>query len=237
MKVDVLAIGAHPDDVELGVGGLVCKLCQAGYRVVIVDLTEGELASRGTVAERRTEAENAAAILGVAERENVGLPDGGLVNTPEQRRILARFIRKYRPQVLLAPMKDDRHPDHHAAHFLAQDANYFAGVAGVDAGHSPYRVPHVYYYRVYGDSSSPQFVIDVSAQMEKKLEALRAYRSQFHNPDYQGEPTYVASPEFWESIQARAASLGARIGVACAEGLHIDTPVVIELPIGLEPPA
>ncbi len=234
MKADVLVVGAHPDDVEIGLGGTVAKLCRAGYRVVILDLTRGESGTRGSAEERAAEATRASEILGVAARENAGLPDGGLANTLEQRRVVATFIRKYAPRILIAPMDNDKHPDHNAAHELVRDSNYLAGVGGFQASYDRYRTKWVYYYRVYVDAESPHLVLDISPEMETKLQALRAYVSQFYNPDYRGETTYISTPEFWEAIKARAMLLGARIQVQYAEGLYIKDPVAITTLPGLE---
>lgn len=213
MTLDVLAIGAHPDDVEVGIGGVVRKLVEQGHQVGILDLTQGELGSRGTVEERRTEAQQAAEILGAVCRENAQLPDGSLANTTEQQRKVIPFIRMYRPRVILAPMRGDLHPDHDAAHFLVRDANHFAGLTKLDAdsGLEPWRAERVYFYGVYRELEMPTLVVEVSAEFEVKLEALRAFRSQFHNPEYDGPKTYIASEQFWESMKTRAAYWGTRL--------------------------
>ena len=234
MPVDILAIGAHPDDVEVGIGGLVRKLSLAGRRVGILDLTQGELGSRGTVEERRQEAADAARILGVADRQNACLPDGALANTSEMQRVLVPLLRRFRPRVLLAPYDNDRHPDHSAAHALARDANYFAGLARIETDAPPHRAPVVYYYRVYGEPTTPQFVVDITGEFDTKLEALRAHRSQFFNPEYEGTPTYVSSEQFWDSIRVKAAYWGKCIGVAYGEPLYVQTPLGVNVPPGME---
>lgn len=238
MTVDVLAIGAHPDDADLGVGGLLCKLAHAGKRAAILDLTEGELSSRGTVEERRQEAEESARILGLAERRNAGLPDGGVANVPDQRLILIRAIRALCPRVLLAPMVPDRHPDHAAAHNLAKDANFFAGVHGIDTGQAPHRAEAVYYYHAYQEiEREPTHVVDISTVFGQKLDAIRAFRSQFYNPDYPGPATHIASRVFWEQIETRAAYWGGRTGVSHGEPLYGTMPVAMNLPPELEDPS
>lgn len=235
MNIDVLAIGAHPDDADLGVGGLLCKLALAGKRAVVLDLTKGELGSRGTVEERRVEAAEAAKLLGILGRQNAGLPDGGIANTPEQRLTLIRILRELKPTVILAPMAPDRHPDHTAAHELVRDANFFAGVHGVDTGQAPHRAATTYYYRAYeGTGESPSHVVDISAVFEQKLAALRAFRSQFYNPDYAGPETMIASPAFWDAIRTRAEYWGNRIGVRYGEPLYGTLPVAMDLPPELE---
>ncbi len=234
MAVDILAIGAHPDDVEVGIGGLVRKLTLAGRRVGILDLTQGEMGSRGSVVERRQEASDAARILGVSERENARLPDGALANTSELQRALIPFLRRFHPRVLLAPYDNDRHPDHTAAHGLVRDANYFAGLTRIESDAPPHRAPLVYYYRVYGETTAPQFVVDISNEFDAKIDALRAYRSQFFNPEYEGAPTFVSSEQFWDSIRVKAAYWGKSIGVTYGEPLYVQTPLGVQIPPGME---
>jgi bacillithiol biosynthesis deacetylase BshB1 len=234
VTVDVVAIGPHPDDVEVGIGALVHKLVHRGFKVAILDLTAGELGSRGTAAEREKESEAAAEILGVVARKNVGLPDSGLENADEQRRAIVPFLREWRPSLILASMSDDRHPDHEAAHVLVRDANYISGLAKIETRQEPHRAPHLMYYRVYKDPSPPQCVIDVSAHFEKQIEALQAHRSQFYNPSYEGPQTYVSSKSFWEGIRLRAAYWGSRIGTEYATPLYATSPIIMDLPPGLE---
>jgi len=222
---EILAIGAHPDDVEVGVGGLVAKLTRAGKRVAILDLTEGERGSRGTVEERRIEAEKASKILGVAHRFSARLPDGGIANIDAMRREIVEVVRALRPAVLIAPMHTDRHPDHDAAHYLVRDANYLAGLQKFEGAHAPHRAGQVYYYRVYGDWTPPSAVIDVSETFEIKQAALRAYASQFFNPEYEGTETYVSSEAFWNGIVTRAAYWGSRIGRTYGEPVYTDGPI------------
>lgn len=230
---DLLAVGAHPDDVEVGVGGSVAKAARLGKRVAILDLTEGELASRGSVEERREEARAAAKILGVVHRANAALPDGGIANTEAQRKTLIAVLRTLRPRVLLCPMHTDRHPDHDAAHHLLRDANYLAGLARMHTGQPPHRAAHVYYYRVYGETAPPSAVIDISDTFETKLAALRAYKSQLFNPQYEGAATFVSSEAFWNAIAARAAYWGARIGATHGEPIYSDAPIGLPIFPGL----
>jgi len=252
LSVDVLAVGAHPDDVEVGIGGLVRKLADQGRSIAILDLTRGEMGSRGSVKERREEAREAARVLGAACRENARLPDGALSNTAEQQRAIIPFIRRFQPDVILAPMRGDLHPDHEAAHYLLRDANHFAGLAKLDpeSEWGPWRAPRVYFYSVYREPAMPALIVDVTKQFGAKMDALRAYRSQFHNPDYDGPQTYIASEQFWEGMRARAAYWGTRLvsihganqhtadrvdeGVLCGECLFSDVPVTVEALPGLE---
>jgi len=180
------------------------------------------------------EAGNAAGILGVAIRENARLPDSRITNSAEHQRTLIPLFRTLRPRIIFAPMPNDRHPDHEAAHALVRDANYFAGLARINSGDRPHRAERMYFYRVYGDPTPPTFVVDISEHFDTKIEALRAYGSQFCNPDYDGEFTYVSSEAFWESIRTRALYWGSRIGTAYGEPVYAEVPVALDLPPGLE---
>lgn len=236
MSVDILAIGAHPDDVDLGVGGTLLALADQGYSIAILDLTQGESASRGSVAERMKEADKAADILAVEDRYNAELPDGGLANTTEQQRKLIPFIRALRPMVILTHRAADRHPDHRAAHDLVRDANFFAGVASIATEEGPYRAPTLYYYNPYfDDATQPDMVMDVSEYFDQKIEALQAYHSQFFNPDYGGPDTLISSEGFWDSIRTRAAYWGNRIDSEYGEPLYVDAPIGIDTLPCLEP--
>lgn len=238
MSIDVLVVGAHPDDADLGLGGLLCKLSQAGKSTAILDLTEGELSSRGTVAERQVEAAESARILGLSSRLNAQLPDGGIANTLEQRRIVVEFIRQLRPRVLIAPRRPDRHPDHEAAHDLVKDAHFFSGVHGLKTESPAWRAPSLYGYTAYFEGAAPPtHVVDISTVFEQKLEALRAFRSQFHNVDYDGPETLVASSQFWDAITTRAAYWGNTIGVRYGEPLYGTLPLAMNLPPELEEPS
>jgi bacillithiol biosynthesis deacetylase BshB1 len=235
--VDLLAIGAHPDDVELGAGGALLRAIEAGLRVGVLDLTRGELSSRGTVSERQSEAERAAQLLGLATRENAELPDGGLANTDEQRREVIPFIRALKPKVLLTHADLDRHPDHAMAHGLVRDANFFAGITSIETDAQPYRAERIYFFHPYHDSAQePRFVMDISGQFERKLEVLRAHASQFHNEDYSGDDTHVSSAQFWEGIRNRAAYWGNKIGVRYGESFHFEGPLKLDCFPELESP-
>lgn len=231
MSLDFLVIGPHPDDAEIGAGGTLALLAKRGLKTGILDLTLGELSTRGTVEERAEEAANAARALGVNTRENAGLPDGGLANTPEQRLVIIDLIRRLRPRVLVVPQAPDRHPDHTAAHTLCEEANFLAGLAKIKTEHAPHRAETVLFYHPYAQQESmPAFVQDISETFEAKLAALRCYQSQFHNPGYGGAQTFVSSPAFWEGISARAAYWGARIGVHHGEPFYARGPLALDIP-------
>lgn len=235
MNVDVLAIGAHPDDVDLGVGGTLLLLAAQGFTTAILDLSQGEAASRGTPDERVREADRSARVLQVRERYNAELPDGGIENTQDQRLRVIPFIRALRPAVILSHHATDRHPDHGAAHALVRDANFFAGVSSIETDEEPYRAPNLYFFHPYQDSADPPaMVMDVSDFFERKMRALKSFKSQLYNPDYAGPATYVSSPEFWDSITTRAAYWGGRAGVTFGEPLYAQGPLLMNYVPGLE---
>jgi bacillithiol biosynthesis deacetylase BshB1 len=219
--LDVLAIGAHPDDIELSCGGTIIKLVEGGNRVGIVDLTDGELGTRGTSETRLREAAEAARILGVYVRESLHIRDGRIENSEDNQHRLIRVIRKYRPKLLLFPASADRHPDHVNAHILSRESWFYAGLQKlrtVEEGVSqePYR-PDKYYTYMQWFESIPSFVIDVSAQYEKRTQAVLAFRSQFYNPESTERATALSSPEFLEMLHTRYSYYGDRIGVQYGE--------------------
>ncbi|MDY0932213.1 MULTISPECIES: bacillithiol biosynthesis deacetylase BshB1 [unclassified Chryseobacterium] len=222
MKTDILAFGAHPDDVELGCGGTIAKLISEGKTCVIVDLTKGELGTRGTDQTRKEEATEAAKILGVAARENLGLKDGFLVNSEEYQMEIVKMIRKYRPEIVLANAIDDRHPDHAKAAKLVSDACFLAGLRKIetvlnDQVQEVWRPKQVFHY-IQWKHIQPEFVIDISEHLEKKLEACMAFKTQFYDPTSKEPETPITSKDFYESLTYRAQDLGRLSGVTYAEG-------------------
>ncbi len=227
-SLDVLALAAHPDDVELCAGGTVCTLANAGYDVGIVDFTRGEMASRGTPELRLKEAKAAAEVIGLAARENLGLPDGDIANSKANQRAVVRVIRRYRPSVVLINSLECRHPDHCAAARLSIDAMYYAGLRKLstteDDGtpQEPWRPHHVLHY-MQAVPFEPTFVVDVSEVWEQRIEALQAFKSQFFNPDYEAreeEPeTFVSNPSFFKWVEARARTYGYTVGATYGEPL------------------
>jgi len=226
MNLDVLALAAHPDDVELSCGGTVALMVRQGYKVGVVDFTEGELGSRGTPALRREEAAAAAAILGLSARENLGLPDGDIANTKENQRQVVRVLRRYRPHVLLINAPDCRHPDHPAAAQLATSAVFYAGLRKMEtqeddgSPQAPWRPHHVLHY-MQTIPFEPTFVVDVTETWAQRIEALQAFRSQFFNPAYtpsEEEPeTFISNPAFFQWIEARARTYGYQVGAEYGE--------------------
>ena len=225
MKLDVLAIGAHPDDVELGCGGTLALLAGQGRKVGILHLTRGELGTRGTAAERHAEAERAAAALGAIDLDFLECGDGALRNGPAEEDALIEVLRRWRPDLILGPTPRDRHPDHARAHALVEAASFYAGLANraphLGSSGPPHRPAAVFSYMQH-DLFTPSFIVDVTAAWEAKMESLRAYRSQIHQPDQEqkedGQPvTKVSTPDFRFAVEGRARHFGLLIGATFGE--------------------
>jgi bacillithiol biosynthesis deacetylase BshB1 len=228
--VDVIAIGAHPDDAELGCGGTLAKMKKLNYNMAIIDLTEGELGSRGTVKQRYSEAAEASKILGLTFRKNLKLPDGQISASLENRNRVIEIIRKTKPRLILAPYHDDRHPDHVQANRLVTEAWFYSGVKKVlpeIPPHRPYRI--LYYMAKY--EFKPSFVIDISDEFDTKFKALSAYKSQFYNPEWPEEQTFISSRWFMESVDFRARHYGWMAGVKYGEPFWIRESIAIDDPI------
>jgi len=224
MKLDVLAIGAHPDDVDLSCGGTVAKLVKQGRKVGIADLTRGELGTRGSEAIRAAEAAEAARVLGVHAREILGMPDGNLETTLDNRLKIVRIIRKYQPDVLLIPYPVDRHPDHEHAHTLSREAWFAAGLAKVETSldgtpQEPFR-PRAYYYYMQWFEFQPSFIVDISEEFEQRMDCVRAFKSQFYDPDSNERQTILSTPEFLEMLRTRMAYYGDKIGKKYGEPFY-----------------
>lgn len=222
MKLDILVLAAHPDDAELGCGGTIIKHIKAGHRVGVVDLTRGELGTRGTAQTRDQEAAASAIILGLSIRENLNLQDGFFQNNRENQLVVVRAIRKYQPTIVLANAIVDRHPDHGRASDLAFDSCFLSGLAKVETkdGDKPqlaWRPKSVFHY-IQSRFIEPDFVIDVSDSWEKKLEAIRAYKTQFFDPSSKEPETYISNPGFLKLIEARSIEMGYAIGAQHGEG-------------------
>ncbi len=228
-KLDVLVFGAHPDDVELGIGGTVAKLSKKGVKVGIIDLTQGEMGSRGSVEERIIESINAGKVLNVEVRENLKLPDAQISTIWEQKLEVIKVIRKYTPEIIIAPMKEDKHPDHHNAHFLIREANYLSGLHKIKTEQTPYRCQTIIYYYPYYEIIFPSLLIDISTEFETKILALKEHKSQFFNPHYKGPETYISSDRFWKSIEDRSSYWGSKINTKYAEAIFLIEPVNIEV--------
>ncbi|HEX4952613.1 MAG TPA: bacillithiol biosynthesis deacetylase BshB1 [Thermoanaerobaculia bacterium] len=235
-SLDVLAIGAHPDDVELGCGGTLALLAGRGRRVGILHLTRGEAGTRGTVAERRREAEAAAEALGAVALEMLDCGDGALRHGPEEEDALIAVLRRLRPELVLGPTPADRHPDHGRAHRLVAAACFYAGLARRGDGGEPHRPAATFSYMQH-DPFVPSFVVDVTAGWERKQAALDAYTSQIHQPgQVRAEPmTKVASPDFRLGVEGRARHFGELIGATFGEPFLSRLPLAVADPMNLLP--
>jgi N-acetylglucosamine malate deacetylase 1 len=223
MKLDVLAIGAHPDDVELGCSGTLINEIKRGKKVGIIDLTEGELGTRGTVETRYAEATQAAAIMGISARENLKMRDGFFKNDEAHQMQLVQVLRKYRPDIVIGNILEDRHPDHGKAGWMIYDACFLSGLLQVktvdDLGHPQEKWrPRMLLHYIQDRFYEPDLIIDVSEVWEQRMQAIRAYKTQFFDPTSTEPQTYLSNPEFIEALSARARLLGKRIGVKYAEG-------------------
>lgn len=222
MKLDILAFGIHPDDVELGCSGTLMAAIADGKKVGVIDMTRGELGTRGTIDTRKTEAARAAAIMGIDVRENLGMADGFFKNDEPHQRKVIEMIRKYQPQVILANAFEDRHPDHGRSARLVADAAFLSGLRKIETVadgvvQDPWKPAYVFHY-IQDRFIEPSFVVDISGFMDKKMEAVMAYGTQFFNPDLNEPQTYISSSQFIETVKGRALMMGKRIGVAFAEG-------------------
>jgi N-acetylglucosamine malate deacetylase 1 len=225
VPLDLLAFGAHPDDIEIGLGGCVARHTAEGSSVGLCDLTAGELGSNGTPEERRVEAELAAAVLGASFRENLGWPDGGITGDDQQLRSAVDCIRSHQPRTVAIPYWQDRHPDHVAASQVLATACHRSGLRRYETTHDAWRPEWTCYYFI-NDSAPPSFVVDVSAWYERKRAALACHRTQFA-PDGEGVvATRLVGAAFRQLVESRDAQFGALVGVAFAEGLVVREPLV-----------
>lgn len=226
MKLDILVLAAHPDDAELGCGGTIAKHIGLGHKVGIVDLTRGELGTRGTPETRQQEAEASATILGIAVRENLDLRDGFFQNDPESQLAVIRLIRKYQPRIILANAVYDRHIDHGKGANLAYDASFLSGLVKVEtrdesgAIQQPWR-PDTFYHYVQSQFITPDFIVDITAEWEIKMKAIMAFTSQFFNPNSSEPETYISKPGFLKMLEGRAVEYGHAIGATYGEGYTV----------------
>ena len=232
---DVVAFGPHPDDVELCCGGTIAKLCAAGYKVGVVDLTQGELGSQGSIETRAEEARAASNVLGLSFRENLKLPDGGLQFSNEQVQIIVKTLRELRPEIVLVPYHQGRHPDHVAASELLTKASFLSGLKNYKTqdANEVFRPKQVLYYQMRYQFS-PSILINISEFKEKKLEAINCYKSQVvRDSSHQNDPDapLISSPLSVSSLQARDQYYGAMIGVKSAEPFFLRSPLAISDPI------
>lgn len=235
MKLDLLILAAHPDDAELGCAGTIAKHISLGYKVGIVDLTQGDLGTRGTIESRAEEAAAAAAILGVSVRENLKLRDGFFRNDEEHQLKVIRAIRKYQPEIVLANATHDRHSDHGRASALEYDACFLSGLVKIETvdeqgrKQQPWRPRSVYHY-IQSVMIQPDFIVDVSDFWDLKMQAIKAFKSQFFDPSSAEPETYISKPGFLRMIESRAVEFGHAINAQYGEGYtHRQTPGVNDL--------
>ena len=232
MKLDILAFGAHPDDVELSCSATIAKEISLGKKVGIVDLTRGELGTRGSAELRDKEAAKAAEILGVSVRENLGFADGFFVNDKKHQLEIIKMIRKYQPEIVLCNAIDDRHIDHPKGSKIVSDACFLSGLLKIETEFNgnkqeKWRPKQVYHY-IQWKNIEPDFVVDVTGFMDKKNASVMAYSSQFFDPDSKEPETPITSKNFTDSIEYRARDLGRLIGVDFAEGYTSERYVAVE---------
>lgn len=223
LKLDILVLPVHPDDAELGCAGVILKEVALGKKVGVIDLTRGELGTRGTARIRKEEAAASAKILGLTVRDNLSLPDGFFENTKPYQLKVIEVIRKYQPEIVITNAYYDRHPDHGRASELVETAAFLAGLRKVETicdgkAQEAWR-PGLVLHFIQDNYIKPDILIDVTAYWDKKVESIKAFGSQFFNPEWQNEPqTYISSPEFIEVVESRAREFGKSIGVKYAEG-------------------
>ncbi len=232
MKLDILAFGAHPDDVELGCGGTIAKEVAHGKKVGIIDLTRGELGTRGTAETRDEEAFNAAKILGVSMRTNMEFSDGFFVNDKIHQLEIIKMIRKYQPEIILCNAIDDRHIDHGKGSKLVSDACFLSGLVKIETKddgilQKPWRPKQVYHY-IQWKNLDPDLAVDVSGFIDKKMEAVLAYKTQFFDTNSKEPETPISSKNFTDSIIYRARDLGRLVSVEYAEGFTVERYVTVD---------
>lgn len=226
MKLDILAFGAHPDDVELGCSGTILKEISLGKTVGIIDLTRGELGTRGSAEIRDQEANDAAKILGVSVRENLNMRDGFFVNDEKHQLEIIKMIRKYQPEIVLCNAIDDRHIDHGKGSKLVSDACFLSGLLKIETvldgeTQKPWR-PKVVYHYIQWKNIEPDFVVDITGFTDTKIQSILAYRSQFYDPNSKEPESPISSKNFLESLNYRSRDLGRLTGVEHAEGFTVE---------------
>ena len=230
-SVDIIFFGAHPDDVELSCGGTVAKCVKDGLRVAIVDLTRGEMGTRGTAQTRKREAANAAKALGCTFRQQLDFGDGNLQTGREQELQIIEILRRTTPKLVVGPWPDDRHPDHTRTGRIVTEASFYAGLRALETGLRAHRPQTVLYY-MQNYMVTPSFVVDVTKHWKTKMRSVAAYKSQFHDPNSKEPQTFISDPKFLDMIDARGKHFGALIGVAYGEAFVTKQPPRIDDLVG-----
>ena len=233
MTLDVLVFAAHPDDAELSMGGTISKLTKAKYKIGIVDLTKGELGTRGNEQTRKKEAALADKILKVSVRINLGIPDGNIQRNKDNLLGIVRAIRKYRPKIIFAPYFNDRHPDHHDTSVLVKEAMFTTGLSKVSTSESgmqqkAFRPKKLFYYmQTY--TFEPSFIVDISDSFEQKMKAVKAFKTQFYDPNSKEPETFISRPEFFNYLIARSQFYGFQIGKHYGEPFYCEEKIEYDL--------
>lgn len=224
MKLDILAFGVHPDDIELGCSGTLIKHIKAGYKVGLVDLTQGELGTLGSGPIRLLEAEESRKIIGASIRENLGMADGFFSHSKENTLKIIDVIRRYQPEIVIANSLEDRHPDHGRAAKLVADASYYSGLSKIKTNSSKWRPKAVYHF-IQDYNLTPDFLVDISEHIDQKIKAILAFETQFNVSDSSQDITPISSPDFVKFIKAKSKTYGRPIGASFAEGFNVARPI------------
>lgn len=233
MNLDVLIFAAHPDDAELSMGGTIAKFTSNNFKVGIIDLSKGELGTRGSASKRMKEAERASEILKIAVRENLGLKDGSIKYNNDYLKIIISKIRKYKPKILFAPYFNDRHPDHIGTAQLIKEALFFSGLPKIETSEDdklqiPFRPNKLFYYmQTY--EFDPTFIVDITETFATKMKAIYAYDTQFHNPESKEPETFISNPRFINFIEARARYYGFKIGKDYGEAFFCEEKIELSI--------
>lgn len=232
MKLDALFFAAHPDDIELCCGGIAAKMSKLGKKTGIIDLTSGELSTRGNIKIRKKEAQKAAKILGISTRINLAIPDGNIENSPKNRFKIIKIIREFRPEIIFIPHHYDRHPDHLHTNQLVKEAAFYSGLRKVKTtlnkkSQAPFRPKKNYYYmQTY--AFEPNIIVDISDVYNIKMKSISSYKSQFYNPDSNEPESFICTPEFMKFIEARAIFYGFQAGIKYGEPIFTDEKVKLK---------
>ena len=238
MKVDILAFAAHPDDIELSASGTLMQQIALGKTVAIVDLTQGELGSRGTIETRYSEAAEASKIMGISARNNLKLADGFFEQNEQSLQLIIEQIRHFQPEIVLANAIEDRHPDHGKAAKLVSEACFLAGLRKIETTYqgenqAAHRPKAVYHY-IQDHFIKPDFVVDVTPFVERKIEAIKAFKTQFYDPNSSEPKTPISGEEFFDFIKGRMLQFGRSIGVKYAEGFTVERPIGVKNLVDLD---
>ncbi len=230
--LDILVFGAHPDDIELAMGGTLAKMAALGYKTGVIDMVRGELGSRGTPAQRLRESRCAAQVLNLSVRENLRLKDGQVfINQPSRLKVISA-LRKYRPSLVFTHHWDDNHPDHVYTSRLVTECCYLSGLAKIKTAYERYRPKNLFYFRL-PYYVPPSFVVDITVYFDKKMEAVRCYQSQLHDPGSQEPQTYLSVPEFLPKVESVHKYYGSLIRTGYAEAFYCRQPLQIHDPVSL----